>query len=77
MKWTGFVVCHESNLKLGEADALSGSAIEASETLLQEAQSDCTNTDKVLQLFEAEYLEKINEVFESYAFPSDNNERMS
>ena len=74
VKWTAFA----TRAKLSDADAdiqwatlvsaLPDGAIEALETLPYAAASDRKDVDKVLKLLEAEYLEDINEIYESYVF---------
>ena len=48
--------------------ALPDRAIEALDTLPYENQSDKKDVKKILELLEAEYLDDVNEIYESYIF---------
>ena len=74
LKWNAYAT--RAKLSTEDADiqmatlvsALPDTAIEAMATLPYENQSDKQDVAKVIALLEAEYLEQINEIYESYVF---------
>ena len=74
VKWNAFAT--RTKLSGEDADvqiatlvsALPGRAIEALDTLPYENQSDKKDVKKILELLEAEYLDDVNEIYESYIF---------
>ena len=74
MKWNAFATrtklsCEDADVQIATlVSALLDRALEALDTLPYENQSDKKDVKKILELLKAEYLDDVNEIYESYIF---------